>query len=217
MAAQTFTLLDAADSPAHDALVEKKSEFIGDACHIDSLDEAMAFVASIRERHPKARHVAYAAICGGADGRQSERMSDDGEPSGTAGKPILDVLRQGGLTDTAIAVTRYFGGILLGSGGLIRAYSSAASLAVKAGKLARIEACRRYIVTVSYPQLGSLQQILAAVDGRQSEESYTDMVSMIAEIPAGNADRFEARVIEAFNAAVTPEPLDMVNRPVAIG
>ncbi|NEG78117.1 IMPACT family protein [Bifidobacterium avesanii] len=211
-----FTLLNASDDPAHDALVEKKSEFIGDACHVDSLDEALAFVAAIREWHPKARHVAYAAICGGADGRQSERMSDDGEPSGTAGKPILDVLRQGGLTDTAIAVTRYFGGILLGSGGLVRAYSSAASLAVKAGRLARIEACRRYRVTVAYPQLGGLQQILASVDGRATEESYTDTVSMVAVVPAGACDRFEARVTEAFNASVAPEPLDMVNRPVPL-
>lgn len=81
------TILNTPDDPAHDSLVEKKSEFIGDAAHVDTLDEALAFVAAIREQHPKARHVAYAAVCGGADGRLSERMSDDGEPSGTAGKP----------------------------------------------------------------------------------------------------------------------------------
>ena len=80
------TILNTSDNPAHDSLVEKKSEFIGDAAHVDTLDEALAFVTSIREQHPKARHVAYAAVCGGADGRLSERMSDDGEPSGTAGK-----------------------------------------------------------------------------------------------------------------------------------
>lgn len=100
------TILDSADRPAHDAFVEKKSEFIGDACHIDSLDDALAFVAMIREKHPKARHVAYAAVCGGSDGRLAERMSDDGEPSGTAGKPILDVLRANEMTDCVVAVTR---------------------------------------------------------------------------------------------------------------
>ena len=73
------TILDSADQPAHDAFAEKKSEFIGDACHIDSLDEALAFVQTIRDQHPKARHVAYAAVCGGSDGRLAERMSDDGE------------------------------------------------------------------------------------------------------------------------------------------
>ena len=93
------TILDSADRPAHDAFVEKKSEFIGDACHISSLDEALAFVQTIRDQHPKARHVAYAAVCGGSDGRLAERMSDDGEPSGTAGKPILDVLRANEMTD----------------------------------------------------------------------------------------------------------------------
>ena len=68
---EMFTLLNTPDDPAHDAMVEKKSEFIGDACHVDSLDEALAFVEAIRERHPKSRHVAYAAICGGADGQSS--------------------------------------------------------------------------------------------------------------------------------------------------
>ncbi|NMN00300.1 Thymidylate synthase [Bifidobacterium sp. DSM 109958] len=217
MAGDTLTLLNTADAPAHDALVEKKSEFIGDACHVDSLDEALAFVASVRELHPKARHVAYAAVCGGADGRLSERMSDDGEPSGTAGKPILDVLRQSGLTDTVIAVTRYFGGILLGSGGLVRAYSSAASLAVKAGRLARMETCRRFALTVAYPQLGTLQQLVASARGECTDESYTEKVSLTAVIPADEAARFEARVTEAFNAAVVPEPLGAVHRPVPLG
>ena len=156
------TILDSADQPAHDAFVEKKSEFIGDACHIDSLDEALAFVQTIRDQHPKARHVAYAAVCGGSDGRLAERMSDDGEPSGTAGKPILDVLRANEMTDCVVAVTRYFGGILLGSGGLIRAYSTGASIAVKAANKAKIVPCCEYQVTLDYPQLGSFQNLTAS-------------------------------------------------------
>lgn len=159
------TILDSADRPAHDAFVEKKSEFIGDTCHIDSLDDALAFVAMIREKHPKARHVAYAAVCGGSDGRLAERMSDDGEPSGTAGKPILDVLRANEMTDCVVAVTRYFGGILLGSGGLIRAYSTGASIAVKAASKARIVPCGEYRIVLDYPQLGSFQNLLASVQG----------------------------------------------------
>ena len=147
------TVLDTSDRPAHDALVEKKSEFIADVCHVDALDEALLFVDSVRQLHPKARHVAYAAICVDGDGRVRERMSDDGEPSGTAGKPILDVLRQGDLMNCAVTVTRYFGGILLGSGGLIRAYSSAASLGVKVARLASIETCRRYTTALQYRNL----------------------------------------------------------------
>ncbi len=77
------TVLDTSDRPAHDALVEKKSKFIADVCHVDALDEALLFVDSVRQLHPKARHVAYAAICVDGDGRVRERMSDDGEPSST--------------------------------------------------------------------------------------------------------------------------------------
>ncbi|OZG65898.1 IMPACT family protein [Bifidobacterium eulemuris] len=208
------TILNPADQPAHASLVEKKSEFIGDAAHIDSLEEALAFVETIREQHPKARHVAYAAVTGGADGRLSERMSDDGEPSGTAGKPILDVLRQSGSTDCVVAVTRYFGGILLGSGGLVRAYSSAASLAMKAATAASIVPCQRYRLRLEYPQLARLQQLLAQSDGTQDQETYTDRVELVVAVPVENAARFEDRVREAFNAALTPEPLDCVNRAV---
>lgn len=205
------TITQTPAAPASASLTEKKSEFIGDAAHIDSLDEALAFVESVRERHPKARHVAYAAVCGGADGRMAERMSDDGEPSGTAGKPILDVLRQGGVTDAVVTVTRYFGGILLGSGGLIRAYSSAASLAVKAATMARIVACQRYRMRLEYPQLARFQQLLAGVGGQQSEESYAEAVELTATVPQSETAVFEERVRESFNASVVPVPLELVN------
>lgn len=210
------TILDTAGQPAHDAFVEKKSEFIGDACHIDTLDEALAFVEAIRRQHPKSRHVAYAAVCGGADGRLSERMSDDGEPSGTAGKPILDVLRANELTDCVVAVTRYFGGILLGSGGLIRAYSTGASLAVKAASQARIVPCVRYSVRLEYPQLAIFQRLLADCEGRSDDERYTDRVTLRAIVPQERSETFESRTREAFNASVTPERLDVVNHPVAL-
>lgn len=210
------TIMNDAAQPAHDAFVEKKSEFIGDACHIDSLDEALAFVETIREQHPKSRHVAYAAVCGGADGRLSERMSDDGEPSGTAGKPILDVIRANDLTDCVVAVTRYFGGILLGSGGLIRAYSTGASIAVKAADIAAILPCRRYRVKLDYPQLGAFQQILSRCDGEQADEQYTDRIVMSAIIPQDKCADFEMRVRETFNACVVPDPVDMLSRPVRL-
>ena len=223
---EMFTLLNTPDDPAHDAMVEKKSEFIGDACHVDSLDEALAFVETIRERHPKSRHVAYAAICGGADGRLSERMSDDGEPSGTAvpgappgagGKPILDVLRANGLTDCVVTVTRYFGGILLGSGGLIRAYSTGASLAVKAARRARIVPCRMYRVRLEYAQIGSFQRIVSAVDGEQTGQEFTDRVTVGVSVPMERAETFETRLRETFNAAVVPEAMGAVNRAVPMG
>lgn len=210
------TILDSAGQPAHDAFVEKKSEFIGDACHIESLDEALAFVQLIRDQHPKARHVAYAAVCGGSDGRLAERMSDDGEPSGTAGKPILDVLRANDMTDCVVAVTRYFGGILLGSGGLIRAYSTGASIAVKAASKAKIVPCGEYRVVLDYPQLGSFQNLLASVEGEQADAQYTDRITLTAIVPQERASAFESRVVETFNASVMPQLMSTSNRPVKL-
>ena len=210
------TILDSADRPAHDAFVEKKSEFIGDACHISSLDEALAFVQTIRDQHPKARHVAYAAVCGGSDGRLAERMSDDGEPSGTAGKPILDVLRANEMTDCVVAVTRYFGGILLGSGGLIRAYSTGASIAVKAASKAKIVPCGEYQVILDYPQLGSFQNLLSTVEGEQTDAQYTDRIALTVVVPREQANAFESRVVETFNATVVPRLVGTSNRPVKV-
>lgn len=211
--AESFTVLDPASAPAQGSLTEKKSEFIADICHVDELAQAMAFVESIRERHPKARHVAYAAICGD-EGRLAERMSDDGEPSGTAGKPILDVLRANHLTDCAVTVTRYFGGILLGSGGLTRAYSSAASLAVKAANTARIVTCVRLRMTVTYPQLDTLTHVIAQSGGVQDNEQYTDVVTLDALIEQSKAPAFRTRVIEAFRGAVHAEQVGVEHRAI---
>lgn len=210
------TILNTPDDPAHDSLVEKKSEFIGDAAHVDTLDEALAFVAAIREQHPKARHVAYAAVCGGADGRLSERMSDDGRAVRYRRQADSRRTQAVGTTDCVVAVTRYFGGILLGSGGLVRAYSSAASLAMKAARAARIMTAKRYRVRLEYPQLARFQQILAQLGGSQEDESYAVNVELTAVVPQDDCARFEERVREAFNAAVVPAPIDMVNIPVPL-
>lgn len=210
------TVLDTSDRPAHDALVEKKSEFIADVCHVDALDEALLFVDSVRQLHPKARHVAYAAICVDGDGRVRERMSDDGEPSGTAGKPILDVLRANEMTDCVVAVTRYFGGILLGPGGLIRAYSTGASIAVKAASKAKIVPCGEYQVTLDYPQLGSFQNLLSTVEGEQTDAQYTDRIALTVVVPQEQANVFESRVVETFNATVVPQLVGTSNRPVKV-
>lgn len=159
------TVTNTATTPAHDAFIEKKSEFIGDVCHVTSFDEAMEFVQHIRQQHPKARHVAYAVVCGDATGRLCERMSDDGEPSGTAGKPILDVIRAQRLTDCVVCVTRYFGGILLGAGGLIRAYAKGAALAIAAAQTADIVPCHSFTCDMAYAQLRMFQQLLHKMDG----------------------------------------------------
>ena len=121
-----------------DSFEEKKSEFIGYAKRVESEEEAKEFVAEIKNKHKQARHNCWAYIVGENMGIQ--RYSDDGEPQGTAGIPILEVMKKQGITDCAVVVTRYFGGILLGTGGLTRAYTQGASIAIKsAGVIEKVK------------------------------------------------------------------------------
>ena len=115
--------------------MEKKSEFIGACAPVKTEEEAIAFVNSIKKKHSAAKHNVYAYVL--RDGF-TQRFSDDGEPHGTAGMPVLDSIRKADLTDVAVVVTRYFGGILLGTGGLVRAYTAAASGAVKEAGIAEV-------------------------------------------------------------------------------
>ena len=126
----------------------KKSEFIGYAAHVTSEEDARAFVDKIRKKHADARHNVYAYLL---SENNIMRYSDDGEPQGTAGLPVLDILRKGGITDAVIVVTRYFGGILLGTGGLVRAYSAAAKAAVEDAGRASFVNYEEYSLTMSYP------------------------------------------------------------------
>lgn len=201
--AQASTILDEPSAPATATYEDRKSEFIGEACHAESAQEALAFVEAVRQRNPKARHIAYAAIWGGEAGA-GERMSDDGEPSGTAGKPIFDVLRAGGLTDCVVVVTRYFGGILLGSGGLVRAYSSAASSAIAAAHHADIVDAVRLRMVMPYAWRERVLRIVTECGGRVADECFADTVTQDVDVPRDEVESFEARVRETTAASVTP-------------
>ncbi|MCI1984870.1 MAG: YigZ family protein [Bifidobacteriaceae bacterium] len=212
-----MTVLNTAAAPSRGDLVEKKSEFIGNAAHCSSEAEVLDFVESVRLAHPKARHVAFAAIFETVDGevRQiSERMSDDGEPSGTAGKPILDALQKSAMSDVAVTVTRYFGGILLGSAGLIRAYSTAASEALRAGKRARIVDHTRYAVTVEYPQLATFDHVLSRVGGSVEQRDYSDVVKSVVLVEAECDASFADSIREVFKGSVFLENEGGVAVPV---
>lgn len=141
------------------SLTERKSEFIASVSPVHTEEEALAFVASVRKRYADARHNVYAYVL--REGNTS-RFSDDGEPHGTAGLPILDVLRGEGITDAAVVVTRYFGGILLGTGGLVRAYSQSARLALDAAGRAQIVPLTVFSLRVSYADLRRVESLLAA-------------------------------------------------------
>lgn len=180
-------------------LVEKKSVFIGYASPVSDEAEALDFVAKIKKKHADARHNVYAYMLNeGA----CARYSDDGEPQGTAGIPVLDIIRKGGFSDAVIVVTRYFGGIHLGAGGLVRAYSAAAKLAVDAAGIVVYDVFRVFTLKCSYQDYGKLSPLLASgciiQDGIDfagnvtlslaiPEEDYSAFVSSCAEITAGRA------------------------------
>lgn len=126
---------------------EKKSVFYGYAAPVSTEDEAIAFVKKIKEKHSDARHNVYAYML---RENNAQRFSDDGEPHGTAGLPLLDTIRKPNITDSVVVVTRYFGGILLGTGGLVRAYSTAAKCAVEDAGIATYILYKKANITVNY-------------------------------------------------------------------
>ena len=142
---------------AHGEFTEKRSRFIGYCKPVTSEEEATRFISQIRSKHWDARHNVYAYSL--REGN-IKRYSDDGEPSGTAGMPVLDVIVKNEVFDVCVVVTRYFGGILLGTGGLVRAYSQAAKLALDAGKVALMELCAVCTVHCSYNQYGKVSSLI---------------------------------------------------------
>lgn len=162
-------------APCTASFIEKRSEFIAAIAPVQTAEEAIAHIGAIREQHRKARHNPYAYILR-AD--HTTRYSDDGEPQGTAGMPILDVLQKQGLTDVCCVVTRYFGGILLGGGGLVRAYSHAASLSVAAAVRMDMCACRTLELTVDYTLYGKLTFALPQFSVIVQNTEFGDLVAM---------------------------------------
>ncbi len=154
---------------------EKKSEFIGYLCPADTEEKALAFIEEIRSLHRKATHNCYAYII---RENNAARHSDDGEPGGTAGVPIYEVLRKEGLTDVCCVVTRYFGGILLGAGGLVRAYTRGAKDAVDIAEIKLMALAELLEITADYNFYGRFPQIFSEFDARVENEVFSDNVTV---------------------------------------
>ncbi len=166
---------------------EKKSRFLGEAIAVSSEEEAAAHVARIRKHYYDARHHCYAWVIG--EGSERKKSSDDGEPSGTAGQPILKVIEGTGCTNVLVVVTRYFGGTLLGTGGLVRAYTQAARAALEDAQQVRMCLCRQLAVTVEYPALDRLLYELRRDGIEMGETEYGANVTLhlTAEISGADA------------------------------
>lgn len=183
-----------------DRFIEKKSEFIGYAKRCETEEEAKAFVAEIKSMHKQARHNCWAYVIGENMGIQ--RYSDDGEPQGTAGIPILEVMKKSDITDCAVVVTRYFGGILLGAGGLTRAYTKGASISLKAGGVVEKVSGIKLTSTIDYDMLGKIQYICGQNNWHIEEVEYSDKVkvNILAEIEV--SDEIEKQFIEATSGKI---------------
>lgn len=153
---------------------EKKSRFLGEAFHASTREEAEQELARIRRKYYDARHTCYAYVLG-EDGA-GRKASDDGEPSGTAGQPILKVIDGAGCTDILVAVTRYFGGTLLGTGGLVRSYTAAAKAALENAQIVRMCLCGRFDASVGYEALEKILYMLRQKN-IESDIAYTDKVT----------------------------------------
>ena len=160
---------------ASDSFTEKKSEFIGHICPVKTAEEAVAFIEHIKSQNRKARHNVYAYVL--RDGNTS-RYSDDGEPQGTGGVPVLDVINKAGLTDVCVVVTRYFGGVLLGASGLVRAYSQAWSLAVAAARKMEMCECSRISFSCDYTLYGRVSYLLPEFGVITEKEDFADTVNL---------------------------------------
>ncbi len=183
-----------------DEHTEKRSRFIGHIWRTDTEEEALAAIKATRESMWDARHHVYAYIIRGG----AMRYSDDGEPQGTGGMPVLDVLRRQELQNVCCVVTRYFGGILLGTGGLVRAYSKAAAMAVDAAGISIMRLWQRFEIPCPYPLFERVKLEVEAREGQIAATEYGARVDMTVRIPQGNAEAFRTRLIDLSSGKLVP-------------
>ncbi len=179
-------------------IIEKKSRFIGQIEPVNSEEEAYAFIERIKKKHYDARHNCFAFSIG--EEMPLLRFSDDGEPQGTAGKPILEVINGSDIHNICIVVTRYFGGTLLGTGGLVRAYTDASKEALKNCETKLMQRIIPVDIRTNYTDMGKIQYILNTASVNIISTDFTDEVSFKTELPADMSDKILADITEATGA-----------------
>lgn len=182
-----------------DEFVEKRSRFIGYCKPVKSQDEAVAFINEIRSKHWDATHNVYAYVLSNG---QIMRYSDDGEPQGTAGVPVLDVIKKTGAVDVVVVVTRYFGGIMLGAGGLVRAYSHGAAIALAAACPVEMQLCRAASVKCSYSRYGKINSLIPENGGVIDDSVFGETVEILFHIPEDNFSKLNKEIADATSGEV---------------
>ncbi|MDY7042858.1 MULTISPECIES: YigZ family protein [unclassified Virgibacillus] len=187
-----------------DELTIQKSRFIGYVKRVETEEAAQSFIQEIKKKHHDATHNCSAYLVGEHD--QIQKANDDGEPSGTAGVPILEVLKKQHLKDTVVVVTRYFGGIKLGAGGLIRAYGSTTSQAIKTTGVVKRQRMQGFSVTVDYTQSGKLEHEIRRSKYRLERINYSDKVEFVVFVEIGQEEEFKETIVDLTSdqAVMTP-------------
>ena len=179
-----------------DEFIEKKSRFIGYVKPVKTIEEATEFIAKIKSKHWDATHNVSAYVL-----RENniQRSSDDGEPSGTAGVPVLDVLLKENLVDICVVVTRYFGGTLLGAGGLIRAYSHGSKIAVESGNIITMAPCKIMSCLVDYSFYDRMNILLTEFNANVENSDFADKINITFSLKADLVEELNSRLIEISN------------------
>lgn len=176
-------------------VIEKKSRFIAHVFPIATEEDALQHIEELKKQYWDARHNCYAYVLG--EKQQLQRFSDDGEPSGTAGKPILEVLLGEDIHNTLVVVTRYFGGTLLGTGGLVRAYSAATKSGLENAVITERRKGRKIQLKTDYNGLGKIQYVMGEMDIPVLDITYTDVVAIIVVLPNEVYHAFKKKLTEA--------------------
>ena len=187
---------------------EKKSRFLGKIKPVSTEEEAIAFIESIKKQYWDARHNCYAFIIG--EHSESIRCSDDGEPSGTAGKPMLEVLQNNGLKNVVAVVTRYFGGTLLGTGGLVRAYTQATQAALEEAQIATMTLMSVLEIRTDYNAIGKIKYMFAQADTLVMGEEYGVDVAVTIAVPVTERETMQKKIVEATNGKAVMEEKEQI-------
>ena len=191
----------------------KKSKFIAHVKHVETEESAREFLQAIRKKYFDATHNCSAWILG--EGGNLQKSNDDGEPGGTAGNPILETIKKNDLTNTAVVVTRYFGGIKLGAGGLIRAYSHTAALGIDAAKILRMTTFQKISLTLEYNFLAQVENFLRKKNIRVESSDYADVVTLNILILPDEVENFLTELTDLTAANFLHELSEKILLPLA--
>ncbi|MBO6177975.1 MAG: YigZ family protein [Selenomonadaceae bacterium] len=190
---------------------EKRSKFIGKAAFVTNENEAKEFLATLKKEHYSARHIAYAYVIGEA--HDKEKFFDDGEPSGTAGAPIIDAIKKRNLTNIVVAVVRYFGGIKLGAPGLTRAYGKSANEALENAKKIAMLIYSKVMLSFEYPWLSPIEHFLRTHEIKIKETDYGEKVVFYVLIPIKEAEKIKIDLINLTSGKILLKDIGKMREP----